>query len=85
MFVKNKILGRKKTVQKETFQFLLDVLSIPQNKIISLSAFQFKDLYCIDYTEVPRQVNSKMTGNIDFVKSWTDYVASGYQGRRPES
>ena len=45
MFAKNKILGRKKTVQKEISQFLLDVLSIPQNKMISLSAFQFKDLY----------------------------------------
>ena len=44
MFVKNKILGRKKTVQKEIFQFLLDVSSIPQNKMISLSTFQFKDL-----------------------------------------
>ena len=44
MFVKNKILGRKKTVQKEIFQSLLDVLSIPQNKMISLSAFQLKYL-----------------------------------------
>ena len=34
MFVRKKILGRKKTVQKEIFQFLLDASSIPLNKMI---------------------------------------------------